>query len=52
MSDAKLDKIVDAAKKLDGAGFQSAADVLSRRKVIKRLSTGSSKLDTMLCEKS
>ncbi len=49
MSDAKLDKIMDAAKKIEGCRFQSANEVLTRRKVIKRLSTGSSKLDKMLC---
>ena len=50
MSDAKLDKIMEAAKKIEGGRFFTASDILSRRKMIKHLSTGSSKLDKMLCE--
>lgn len=49
MSDAKIDKIMDAAKKIEGGRFQTASDVLTRRKIIKHLSTGSQKLDKMLC---
>ena len=48
ISDNKLEKIRMAASKIEGAGFQNANAVLEKRKMIKRISTGSKVLDELL----
>ncbi len=48
ITDQKADKIYDAAQKIEKGGFCSGLEVVERRKKIKKLSTGSSALDTLL----
>ena len=48
ISDAKLDKILEAAQKLIDLGFQTAGSYLEQRKDQVYLSTGSKQLDTLL----
>ena len=48
ITDAKLEKILDAAQKLEILGFQKGSDVLIRRKSLIRLTTGSNELNKLL----
>lgn len=48
ITDAKLEKILDAAQKLETLGFQKGTDVLIRRKNLIRLTTGSNELNKLL----
>ena len=48
ISDQKLEKIIEAAMKLNGGTFMSGVEVLNKRKQILKISTGSSKLDELL----
>ena len=48
ISDAKLDKILEAASKLIDMGFQTAGSFLEKRKDQVYLSTGSKSLDALL----
>jgi meiotic recombination protein DMC1 len=49
LSDAKVDKILEACEKLDDRGsFQTGSVVLARRNAIVHVSTGSSALDALL----
>lgn len=48
ITDAKLEKILDGAQKLETLGFQKGGDVLIRRQKLIRLSTGSSDLNKLL----
>lgn len=48
ISDAKLEKILEAAQKLETLGFQKGTDVLLRRKNLIRLTTGSNELNKLL----
>ncbi|CUV07151.1 unnamed protein product [Cryptosporidium hominis] len=49
LSEAKVEKIVEAAQKLDqSSSFQSGSEVMSRRQNILRITTGSEQFDKML----
>ena len=48
ISDQKLEKIIEAAMKLNGGTFMSGTEVLNKRKQILKISTGSTKLDELL----
>ena len=48
LSEAKLDKILEAAKQLTKGGFQTASTFFEQRKNIVHLSTGSSQVDQLL----
>ncbi|EET00637.1 DNA repair and recombination protein Rad51 [Giardia duodenalis] len=48
LSEAKVDKILDAARKHSQPGFMSGITALERRQRIRRISTGCSDLDTLL----
>lgn len=48
ISDMKLEKMLEAAQKLETLSFLNASEVLIRREKIRRITTGSSNLDTML----
>ncbi len=48
VTDQKADKIYDAAQKIEKGGFCSGLQVLEKRKKIKKLTTGSPMLDTLL----
>lgn len=49
ISDQKLEKMLEAANKLENLTFITATDVLVRREKIKRITTGSRSFDDMLC---
>jgi meiotic recombination protein DMC1 len=48
LSEAKVDKIVEAAKKLSACGFVSGVEILQRRSGIMKLTTGCAALDQLL----
>eukprot|EP01114_Cavostelium_apophysatum_P021174 TRINITY_DN7307_c0_g1_i1.p1 TRINITY_DN7307_c0_g1~~TRINITY_DN7307_c0_g1_i1.p1 ORF type:complete len:353 (-),score=107.01 TRINITY_DN7307_c0_g1_i1:1-1059(-) len=48
ISDAKLDKIMEAAAKLKQSSFMTGTEFLSKRKEVIRLTTGSKALDDLL----
>ena len=48
LSDQKVDKIIEAARKSTDAGFVTATQLVSRQKNRFSLSTGATKLDQML----
>lgn len=48
LSEAKVDKIREAASKLTDSGFITAAECAIRRQSIIRITTGSSELDKLL----
>lgn len=48
LSDAKVDKIIEAAKKLTNYGFVKGTDALQRRKSILRITTGCRAFDDLL----
>lgn len=49
ISDMKLEKMIEAAQKLENLIFINASEVLIRREKIRRITTGSSNLDALLC---
>ncbi|WOL03139.1 meiotic recombination protein [Canna indica] len=48
LSEAKVDKICEAAEKLVNVGYVTGSDLLLRRKAIVRITTGSQALDELL----
>lgn len=48
LSEAKVDKIVEAARKMSDAGFVSGVTYLQHRKRVLRITTGSTALDQLL----
>jgi len=48
ITDQKLDKMIEAANKLVGGGFEKGGILLKRRQKLRRISTGSQKLDQFL----
>jgi meiotic recombination protein DMC1 len=48
ITDQKIDKIIEAAQKIEGQGFYKGTYILSKREKIKRITTGSSNLDKLL----
>ena len=48
LSEAKLDKIIECAMKLENMGFINGLDLLEKRKEILQITTGSTKLDELL----
>lgn len=48
LSEAKLDKIIECAMKLENMGFTNGLDLLEKRKEILQITTGSTKLDELL----
>ncbi len=48
ISDVKLDKMIEAAQKLESLGFYKATDIMNKRTKIRRISTGSRNLDNLL----
>ncbi|CAL4896944.1 unnamed protein product [Urochloa decumbens] len=48
LSEAKVDKICEAAKKLLSQGFMTGSDLLLKRKSVVRITTGSQALDELL----
>ena len=48
LSEAKVDKIIDTARKLAHTGFITATESLQKRRRITRITTGSQALDTLL----
>ncbi|KAG2381652.1 hypothetical protein C9374_006036 [Naegleria lovaniensis] len=48
LSEAKVDKILEATSKISFSGFVSGNDFMARRKKVIRITTGSSTLDTLL----
>lgn len=45
INEAKIDKILEAAKKLENHGFMSGNELAEKRKNVVRITTGSSVLD-------
>lgn len=48
ITDAKVEKIFEAAQKIESLTFVSGMAILEKRKKIKRISTGSPSLDMLL----
>lgn len=48
MTEAKVDKIKEAAAKLLDCGFITATELAIKRQCVFRISTGSSELDTLI----
>ena len=48
ITDVKLDKMIEAASKIESLGFYKATDIMNKRQRIRRISTGSRNLDTLL----
>lgn len=48
MSDGKVDKILEAAAKIESACFMSGLDLRTKRQAVFRVATGSTALDTLL----
>lgn len=48
ISEGKLDKIVEAAMKIEGLGFINGLEYLEKRKEVLTITTGSQKLDELL----
>ncbi|KAL0090616.1 meiotic recombinase Dmc1, partial [Phycomyces blakesleeanus] len=48
LSEAKVDKIKDAAQKVEASGFVSATEVSNQRSKVLRISTGSKQFDTLI----
>lgn len=48
ITDAKLEKILEAAQKLESVGFRTGNDILVKRKNLLRITTGSEKLNELL----
>ena len=48
ISDQKVDKMIEAAQKIEGQGFYKGTLVLLKREKIKRITTGSNNLDKLL----
>ena len=48
ITDQKIEKIQEAASKIEGGGFTTALSILERRKKMIKITTGSSKLDALL----
>jgi meiotic recombination protein DMC1 len=48
ISDAKLEKIQEAASKIECVGFSTGSEMLVRRQHLTRITTGSKKLDELL----
>ena len=49
ISDNKLEKIVEAAQKLENVTFLNGNEILLKREKIRRISTGSDNFDKLLC---
>lgn len=48
VSEAKVDKMIEAAQKLESLGFAKATDIMVKREHIRRITTGSKNLDELL----
>lgn len=48
ISEAKLDKIIEAVGKIESVGFMTGNDVYLKRQTVVRISTGAPKLDELL----
>eukprot|EP00999_Lentomonas_sp_LEN2_P002660 NODE_536_length_1386_cov_108.259730_g501_i0.p1 GENE.NODE_536_length_1386_cov_108.259730_g501_i0~~NODE_536_length_1386_cov_108.259730_g501_i0.p1 ORF type:complete len:353 (-),score=72.66 NODE_536_length_1386_cov_108.259730_g501_i0:227-1285(-) len=48
LSEAKIDKLLDAASKLTNAGFLTGTEMLDRRQLVVKITTGSQALDNLL----
>lgn len=48
ISEQKIEKMVEAASKIESLGFYKATDVMNKRERIRKISTGSKNLDTLL----
>lgn len=48
ISEAKLDKIIDAVHKLIFSGFITGSQQLTKRREVVKITTGSKELDTLL----
>lgn len=48
LTEAKIDKMMEAAGKLCSSSFISGAEIMKRRERVIRLTTGSKALDTLL----
>ena len=48
ITDAKLDKIMEAAQKLESVGFKTGSDMMLKRKNLIRITTGAEKLNELL----
>lgn len=50
ITEQKVEKIYEAAGKVEQTGFQSGIYIQERRKKIKKITTGSHNFDTLLCK--
>ena len=48
ISDQKVDKMVEAAQKIESLGFYKASAIMTKRSRLRRITTGSKKLDDLL----
>ena len=48
ITDAKVEKIFEAAQKIESMSFQTGFAILQKRKKIKRISTGSPSFDMLI----
>lgn len=48
ITDVKAEKLYEAAGKIEKTGFQTGLAILEKRKLIKRISTGSHQFDSLL----
>ena len=48
ITEGKIEKLLDAALKIENVNFISGNDLLRKRKTILKITTGASKLDTLL----
>ena len=48
ITDVKVDKMIEAAQKIESLGFSKATDIMVKREHIRRITTGSKNLDNLL----
>jgi meiotic recombination protein DMC1 len=48
ITDVKVDKMIEAAQKIECLGFYKATNIMSKREKIRRITTGSKNLDSLL----
>lgn len=48
LTEAKAEKIFEAASKIEQQGFRTGIEIFKRRQKVKRISTGSPMWDTLL----
>lgn len=50
ITEQKAEKLYEAASKIETMGYQTGAEIMEKRKKIKRITTGSKTFDILLCK--